>query len=135
FAPDGQTLAAGCSDHSVYLWDLASGKVRQRRAGQRSTTYRGWHHGGVACLAFAPDGKTLAFGEDNRIGLLDNATGKEVELFQGQGGGICRVFYAPDGKRVITASEDQARQLLAWDPTSARPPRALPCETSWISHI
>ena len=40
FSPDGQTLAAGCGDEAVRLWDVASGK--------NTATLRG--HSGVGSL-------------------------------------------------------------------------------------
>jgi WD40 repeat protein len=67
FSPDGKALATGvyrggydplpkqdllCGD--VKLWDVATGRVRARYTG---------HWEGVAALAFAPDGKTLATGD------------------------------------------------------------------------
>jgi WD40 repeat protein len=77
FSPDGQTIASGSAGHELRLWDVATGKLRQQRLSKRSTTYNGWHHGGIPCVAFAPDGKTLAFGEDNRLGLWDSNLGQE----------------------------------------------------------
>src|SRR5262249_42889279 len=51
-APDGKTLAAGGEGQPLRIWDMSTGKELHRR-------------GDVVpeALAFAPDGKTLAFAE------------------------------------------------------------------------
>ena len=59
WSPDGRTLAAGCADGAVRLWDVVSGREYAPLAG---------HAGPVRCLMFGRDGKTLrSFGGDNRV--------------------------------------------------------------------
>jgi hypothetical protein len=63
-SPDGKTLAVAdddSRDHSVGLWDLASGAELKALHG---------HTDSVRALAFAPDGKTLASGSDDTTVLL-----------------------------------------------------------------
>lgn len=83
FSPDGRLLAGAQTNTYVYaappvlegqvapapsaqrilVWEVASGQIRQEFSG---------HHGAVSCLAFAPDGKTLASGgADTTILLWD----------------------------------------------------------------
>jgi len=82
FAPDGMTLAATGSHH-IGLWDVATGKVIRR-----------WRARGdieASCLAFSPDGKTLASWcrEDCAIHLWDAATGKDLHPADGPSVGVC----------------------------------------------
>jgi WD40 repeat protein len=75
FSGDGKTLASGCGDKfnpgepgEVRLWDVATGKEQ--------ATLKG-HKEAVVCVAYSPDGKTLASGSrDETIKLWDVATGK-----------------------------------------------------------
>ncbi len=80
FSPDGRTLAiahggqriigpmgdAGSTPPMLELWELAGG--------QRRTLYRG-QQGGINCLAFAPDGLTLASGSTDTTVMLWDVTG------------------------------------------------------------
>jgi WD40 repeat protein len=51
YSPDGKMLASASEDHSIKLWDAATGKLK--------ATFKG-HTDTVASLAFSPDHKTLA---------------------------------------------------------------------------
>jgi WD40 repeat protein len=77
-SPDGRTLAVSrgkwaVHDHDegvVELWDLASGELM---------TTLGKQYGSAICVAFSPDGRTLASGHRNgTIALWKAATDEEV---------------------------------------------------------
>jgi WD40 repeat protein len=83
-SPDGKTLATGSGtfdndrgwlDGEIRLWDVAS---RRELA-----TLRG-HRRLVVCLAFSPDGRTLASGaEDDLVKLWDVTSRQETASFRG----------------------------------------------------
>jgi WD40 repeat protein len=54
----------------------------------------------VGAVAFAPDGKRLAYTSNGDLGLCDAATGKEVLRVKGIG--VSDVAYLPDGKTLVT---------------------------------
>jgi RNA polymerase sigma factor (sigma-70 family) len=93
-SPDGRLLASGSRDEAIRLWDVEAGKQVRQFEGP------GQIAGG---LAFAPDGKTLAY-ETTKLGatagkirLVDVTTGKEIRAFDSQGWVTVLVF-SPDGK-------------------------------------
>jgi len=61
-------ILSGCSDGSIYLWDLADPSHTPQRIAARE---RG-HHDAVTCLAISPDGKYFASGSaDHGIKVWD----------------------------------------------------------------
>jgi WD40 repeat protein len=104
--PEGQTLAvagqvpadgsAGDAAPDVQLWDLQA-----RRGGE---PLRG-HPGGVASLAFAPDGKTLATGgADRTIKLWDYPPGREEVSLRAHAGTPGSISLSRDGRMLAWVS-------------------------------
>jgi RNA polymerase sigma factor (sigma-70 family) len=127
FAPDGKTVATGAQGHDLLLWDVPAAKMRQKREGRQTNTYSGRHWGGVACVAFSPDAKALAFGEDHCLAIWDTVSGKLSSPTGMPAGSIRRVIFTANGKALLTATEDHApAALMEWDLVTGRPRQALP---------
>lgn len=101
---DGSTLAVA-GDWNVKLYDL---KAKQERAVLKG------HKGQVLCVAFSPDGSTIATGSfDFTVKLWDAKTGKERASYKWDIGRVYCVSYAPDGFR-LAAGGDLGR-VVVWD--------------------
>jgi WD40 repeat protein len=113
FSPDGKILATGSGTRVPFmpaggpgvaeLWDVA--------LGQKIATLKG-HTSGVSCVAFSPDGKTLATGGwDNIVKLWNINTKQEVATLKGHTDRINSIAFSPDGKTLATGSADKTVKL------------------------
>ena len=61
---------------------------------------------GVLCLAFSPDGKRLASGDNNNIlKVWDAWSGQETHTLKGHPGRVATLAFSPDGTRLASGSE------------------------------
>jgi WD40 repeat protein len=128
FSSDGKWGASGDSnDHSVHLWEVATGKERHKLIGHEKNTF---------ALAFSPDGKVLASaGEDATLRVWDLATGKERHRLEGHGGFfVAALAFAADGKFLASIGGDNF--IALWETGSYRRIRRIPVpEGGWFSFI
>jgi tRNA A-37 threonylcarbamoyl transferase component Bud32 len=96
FSPDGRLLASGGEDHTVRLWDVATGR--------EILPLRG-HTNPVRCVVFSPDGKRLAAGggtEDGNVIVWDPASGEIVRTLSGDLRTVRGLAFSPDCKHLAT---------------------------------
>jgi WD40 repeat protein len=109
FSADGRTLAAGCSDGSIRLWDIASGELRPTFSG---------HVGVVTRLGFTPDGRTLAsLGADHVLNLWHLATGQRLLSLDTAGQDLNGLSFTRDGRLLVAGARSPGAapsSLLMW---------------------
>jgi RNA polymerase sigma factor (sigma-70 family) len=115
-SPDGRRVAAasaetrftyvgGPADTRVIVWDAETGDQIHALPGGAD---------GHRCLAFSPDGRTLAAGsEDHGLYLWELATGTARAKFIGHEGPVTAAAFAPDSSTLYTGSSDTT--VLAWN--------------------
>ena len=96
-SPDGKTLIC-CSVTGVIVWDAATGRELHRLKVA------------AGCVAFSPDGKTLALGERVErvpsVGLWDLRSGKKIKEFsppewKRDDARLDLLRFSPDGKHLV----------------------------------
>ncbi|MFO0967648.1 MAG: WD40 repeat domain-containing protein [Gemmataceae bacterium] len=131
FSPDGRCLALEQHNGTVTLYELATGQPRRSYGVKlapivpdRSDPLADLLGDVVAdsrvCVALARDGKSLALaGPGGAVQVIDVLSGKERAAFKGHTGTVNALAFAPDGKRLASASQDST--ALIWDLTKIAP--------------
>ncbi|HKG59280.1 MAG TPA: TIR domain-containing protein [Pyrinomonadaceae bacterium] len=107
FSPDEQTLAAGCSDGTIQLWNTRAQKL----------TLNG-HSGPIRSLVFASDGKLASGSDDKTVRVWNGATGQQLWMSDAHKDGILAVAFSSDAKKLASASKDKTVKL--WDVSTAK---------------
>ncbi len=97
FAPDGKRLVVACGDDVARIVDVATRAITATLRVDRGTLH---------CVAWSPDGRTIAFGT-SEVHLFDAATGRLRRTCAEQKSPIAALRFLPDGKRVAAACADE----------------------------
>jgi WD40 repeat protein len=113
-SPAGDCFASSAAK-IVYVWPLEKGARTRKRLPGKPRAFRG-HSRTVACVEFAPDGRTLATtSADGTLRLWDLATGAERTRFDPGLGGLHWIAFAPDGLTLAVTSEKGHLVLIDLD--------------------
>ncbi len=130
FSPDGQLLAAASTDNTVKLWDAASGGL-VRTLGEPCIAYHEPNlrdSASTFCVAFSPDGKTVAAGGDywpdfnmsehwGTLRIWDVATGSLLHGLRCPDQ-VNSIVFSPDGKALASAGRDG--NVALWEVSTGR---------------
>ena len=161
-SPDGKYAMAGNADCTACLWDVATGQELHCFVGERQcfvtqfspdsqTVLVGnqtlrlfnvasgqeiWRidQGGFTCaVAFSPCGRWLVTTPQGQLRLWDVATGEAKKKFSGHTGLIVSVQFLPDGRHIISGSEDRTMRL--WNVETGQEIACVTTQNHCTNHV
>jgi WD40 repeat protein len=116
FSPDGRTLATADLDHDTYLWNLTARRRTATRTDPEVLTVPDARNVQIYTVAFSPDGRTLATGDNlSQIDLWNVATGRHTATLTNPGagvyGGVTALAFSPDGRTLAAGDDDGSTYL------------------------
>jgi WD40 repeat protein/DNA-binding CsgD family transcriptional regulator len=131
FSPTSATplLASGYQDEIVRLWDMLPSTATQCN----QSTYKSLigHTDLISCLAFSPDGGTLASsGFDGRVKLWNVGSGQCLNTLDAHHNWVRAIAFNADGKILATASDDNCIKL--WNPNTGELRGQLKGHEKWV---
>lgn len=124
FSPDGRMSAFGGLDQTVYLLDVATGRLRHTLEG---------HTDSVLSVAFSPSGLIVASaGFDKTVRLWNVITGELRHTLEGHTFDVNSVSFRPDGK-ILASAGDQTVRL--WNVITGKLLRTLHGHTGFVNSV
>jgi WD40 repeat protein len=109
-SPDGQVLVVGGSR----FWSMAT----------RQEIFANRHLAGINVLAFSPDGRWIASGDEAEVVILwERASGKALRRFTVPDRGVRSLAFSPDGRSLVAGSK--LGKLQVWEAASGKEVLAL----------
>jgi WD40 repeat protein len=108
--PDGRRVVSASWDHTLKVWDLASGRAEATLEG---------HAGRVTACAVTPHGRQVVSASwDHTLKVWDLASGRAEATLEGHASSVTACAVTPDGQWVVSASWDHT--LKVWNLASGR---------------
>ena len=125
FSPDGR-MAATSGKERVQIWNTDNGQLVRSLPTDKVVR---------RALAFSPDGKLLASGDENHlVQIWDVETGKLLQTLTGHNYSIYSLAFDPQGNRIVSGAGEYKRlqagqdvgEISLWDVSTGRLIRTFP---------
>lgn len=128
WGPHGE-LASGSWDKTVRVWDAVSGAQQSVLQG---------HTSAVLCVAYSPDGATLASSSgdlhgDCSIRLWDPVAGAETVCLRGHADVVRSVAFSRHGRLLASGSDDHT--VRVWDVASGKQVATGVGHSDWVYSV
>ena len=97
----GNAVATASRDGVIKIWNIATGKAYITIDDMKN----------VQSLQYTKDDQMLIIALGNNIQLWDIATGAPVEILTGHTSFVTDIAYSPDGKKLLSGSQDKTLRL------------------------
>ena len=124
WSPNGDRIAVAGPADSVLAWGTAKfDLVLQAR-----------HGGTVPCVAWSPDGRTIASGtSEGGVHLIDSAMGRELRSARGHSDEVRSVAFSPDGRYLASGANDGV--VRVWSATGLEPIAAINAHNGLVRSV
>lgn len=111
FSPDGRRVVSASADHSLKVWDVATGAELLTLSG---------HSEPVSDFGVSPDGRRIVSASyDKTLKLWDVESGRELATLLGHGEQVWTCAFSSDGRLVVSLAADDTLRL--WDAATGSP--------------
>ncbi|RHZ87046.1 hypothetical protein Glove_41g35 [Diversispora epigaea] len=108
FSNNGEYVAGGGMDGKILVWEVNSGNLVTSLDSSDEIMWIDWHPKGAILLAGTNDGT---------VWMWQIPSGNCMNVFSGHAGSVTVGQFTPDGKKIVSGSNDCS--IILWDPKTA----------------